>query len=139
MVNQLNNTMKKRLFCSILAALSLFGQDMAARDLVVTLKDGSRFSYPLSTSAAEGVVMKRGEGVITLNGDVYPWADIKELRIYKQRPDDAVPVGIRAVEGQTPDASREKTVYDLGGRRTAEGSLLHRGVYVVNHKKIAVR
>ena len=131
--------MKKRFFCSLLACLSLFGPVASARELVITLKDGSRFSYPLSTLAAESVVMKRGEGVITLNGDVYPRADIQELRIYKQRPDDAVPVGIRAVTEQTSEGVREASVYDLSGRRAAVSSPLRRGVYVVNQKKIVVR
>ena len=131
--------MKKRFFCSLLACLSLFGPVASARELVITLKDGSRFSYPLSTSAAEGVVMKRGEGVITLNGDVYPRADIQELRIYKQRPDDAVPVGIRAVTEQTAEGVREASVYDLSGRKMSGTQSLQPGIYVVNGKKVVVK
>ncbi len=112
-----------------------------ARDLVVTLRDGRRYAYALSTKAGEHVVMTRSDGAICIAGDTYALADVRELRIFKDAPDEAIRTGVRDIT-TTPAATQpcngSPQAVDLGGR-AMQGTRPRKGIYIVRHRKIAVR
>ncbi|MBO4801456.1 MAG: hypothetical protein J5545_06260 [Bacteroidaceae bacterium] len=115
----------------------------SARELVVTLQNGQRIAFHLSSS--EDVVMTQAEGHVTLGGTTFNRAEIQEFRIFQQLPADAIPVGIQAAEDEL--GSADTAVYDLGGRRVADSALEfatqvsrpRAGVYLINKKKVVIR
>ena len=83
-------------------ALALMASAATARELVVTLKDGTRQAFHLS--ASEHVVMLQAEDGFTLNGLSYKTEDVAELRIFKNVPEDAT--DITAVAEPKAEADR---------------------------------
>ncbi len=126
---------------AFVAAL-LLPQSTPARDLVVTLKDGTRIAYPLT--AQDKVKMLPGEEAFTLNGQTYQLANVKELRLFKQTPEGAIPVGVKDIHDalQIP---ADDGIYDLSGRKVAETTSassiqqLKPGIYIINHQKVIIR
>ena len=117
---------------------------VGARELVVTLQNGQRIAFHLS--ATEDVLMTQTAEQVILGGTPLNRADIKELRIFQQLPEDAIPVGVQSMEhGQwTMDNA---AVFDLGGRQVADNALElatrrvrpRAGVYLINNKKVVIR
>ena len=116
-------------FCLFLALCGLCCS-LGARELVVTLTDGQRYAYHLS-SKDKAVMLLCDEG-FELGGDRYQVADVVELRIYAECPDDAIPTGVEGVGGQRRAAGGQEIFYDLQGRRLKQTSNLPRGIYVTN-------
>ena len=115
-----------------------------ARELVVTLQNGQRVAFHLSST--EDVVMTQTAEQVLFNGTALNRADIKELRIFQQLPQDAIPVGIQSVENGQLTMEHE-AVYDLSGRRVAASAMElanqrlrpRAGVYLIHNKRVVVR
>ena len=60
-----------------------------ARELVVTMQNGQRVAFHLSST--EEVLMTQTEEQVLLNGMAMNRTDIKEFRIFQQLPEDAIP------------------------------------------------
>ena len=132
----------KRLLISFLCVGLVFAA--SARELVVTLQNGQRIAFHLSSS--EDVLMTQTEEQVTIGGTTFSREEIKEFRIFQQLPADAIPVGVQDVEdGEW--RMKNAAVYDLGGRRVADSALEfvrqaqrpRAGVYLINNKKIVIR
>ena len=109
---------------------------VAARDLVITLADGSRQAFHLSSS--EHVVMLQTDDGFTLNGIAYKTEDVTELRIFKEKPEDAIV--ITGIEAPAAKPAAAPAVYDLSGRRVADTLTdgLHPGIYIINNHKVII-
>ena len=129
--------MKKHLLY-IVAILLLLPATAAARELVVTLKNGQRAAFHLSDDNKETACMTLTDDAITINGVSYARTDFKEMRIYKELP-EGVDI-VDAVQGINAEPSADNAVYDLSGRRIGQGhtaqGLLRKGIYIINHKKV---
>jgi len=124
---------------------------VSARELVVTLQNGQRIAFHLSST--EDVVMTQTAEQVILSGTALNRSDIKELRIFQQLPEDAIPVGIQDIENDgfaihhSPFIMDSTAVYDLSGRRVATSALEfatqsvrpRAGVYLINNKKVVIR
>ncbi len=131
----------KRVFAHIasLALLcALMPQHAAARELVVTLKNGQRAAFHLSEDNKQTACMTLTDDAVTINGVSYTRSDFKEIRIYKELP-EGVDI-IDAIQGINAEEPASGTVYDLSGRRLGQGmsgqKALRKGIYIINHKKV---
>jgi len=115
-----------------------------ARELVVTLHGGQRLAFHLS--ATDEVLMTQTADQVMLNGMALERANIEEMRVFQQRPEDAIAVGVLAPEAEQP-VGESPAVYDLSGRRVADSALQwmkqkqhnRAGVYLINNKKVIIR
>lgn len=131
----------KRIFLSILLGI-LLAQGAGARCLVVTLANGVRMAFDLD----EDVVMRSSDTQLTFNDVSINRKDIKEFRIFKERPADTIAVGIKELKSEgMRNGQGAGAVQDLGGRyvttRPDVGRLsqLKPGIYIINHKKVVIR
>ena len=138
----MNDMMKRIFLCFTFACLTVIS--VTARDLVVTMNDGTRYAYPLSSQSTVNLIM--GQEEFTLNGKAYQLSDVKELRIFKQAPDDAIVVDVESIEEKSNITPAK--VYDLSGREVGSGKnnsrgtnsiKLRPGVYIINHQKVTVQ
>ena len=87
--------MKKILL--LIAGLWVAGA-VSARELVVTLHGGQRLAFHLS--ATDEVLMTQTADQVMLNGMALERANIAEMRVFQQRPEDAIAVGVLAPEAE---------------------------------------
>ncbi len=134
--------MRRFFLCFAIACLTVIS--VTARDLVITMNDGTRYAYPLSSQSTVNLIM--GQEEFTLNGKAYQLSEVKELRIFKEAPDDAIVVGVESIAEKSNITPAK--VYDLSGRevstsrnnsRGANSIKLRPGVYIINHQKVTVQ
>ncbi len=137
-INNFKNTFRRVALLAMLPAL--IPVSSSARELVITMKSGKRVAYHLSEDNKETAKLTLGDQTIIINGDSYNRADFKELRIYKELPEGVdIADAIQGI-GVEPDTAGDDAIYDLSGRRIASDSnaypQLHKGIYIINRKKI---
>lgn len=124
----------------LVTVLLLLPATASARELVVTLKNGQRAAFHLSSDNKETACMTLTDDAVVINGISYPRSQLQELRIYKDLPDGVDIVDAIQGIGMESDAPSDNTVYDLSGRRLDKGAngqtTLRKGLYIVNHKKV---
>lgn len=130
--------MTRIFLCLVMACMTTLCA--TARDLVITMKDGTRYAYHLSST--EQVKMVMGDDSFTLNGKSYSLNDVQELRIFKQTPEDAIVVSVKDIHGEEQSGSKE--IYDLSGRKVTgdtapHGAPLKPGIYIINRRKVIVQ
>lgn len=109
-----------------------------ARELVVTLKDGTRAAFHLSEDNKQTANVILTDEAVVINGISYARSNFKEIRIYKELPEGVDMADFIGEVGQSDNLQSDKAeVYDLSGRRIVN-SKLQRGIYVVN-KKVVVK
>lgn len=138
MITGLNTLIKN---CIVLACVcTMVPASTQARELVLTLNDGSRVAFHLSEDNKQTACLTVSDETIVINGITYARDQFKELRIYKELPEGVdIADAIQGI-GVGPAAPADNAIYDLSGRRicAAEGSQaqLRKGVYIINHKKV---
>lgn len=128
----------RHLLSYLTALLLLLPSSLQARELVVTLKNGQRAAFHLSEDNKQTACMTLTDDAITINGVSYARSDFKEMRIYKELP-EGVDI-VDAIQGINAETAADNAVYDLSGRRIGQGQtaqgLIHKGIYIINHKKV---
>lgn len=123
----------------IIAILVLIGTafDVSAKELVVTLKDGTRIAFHIDSRNDIWMFTNSGERTVRLRTTEFNIDDIKEMRIHSQLPDDVQPDAIQELPATSAEA--RGVVYDLSGRKAGTDlDKMKAGIYIVNNRKIVI-
>ena len=120
-----------------------WGEDVTATFVNIEMNSGAVESVMLSNAADFiGPSINRGERKILVNGQAFSSDDVVAITFEKRIVDGIEDAQLTTDERQTPEG-----VFDLQGRRVRDASdglwlnhsMLPKGIYVVNGKKIVVK
>ncbi|MBO4905974.1 MAG: hypothetical protein J5486_02920 [Bacteroidaceae bacterium] len=127
--------MKQILITAALLIASMIST--TAKELVVTLKDGTRMAFHIDSHNEIWMFTHSGERTVRLRTTELNIDNIKEMRIYSQLPSDVQPDAVQ--ELPATNNTENGAVYDLSGRQVGTDLFkMKAGLYIVNNKKVVI-